>query len=278
AAVTGHSREALGLPAPRMLGQRDRVLATSTAHRPRCAVLDRMNHVARRQLGDRRLAAGLTARLARPRAGGSQVARPARAEAIAGLPVRAALRLAATPARGAPRAANVATAVAQALLVEAGIRQLASTAARVTAAPSVRPATGPVAVAVPQALSADGVTGPRRTTSRPGARGRPGEPRSRFLPARIPSCSIPRSARSCAHSASSPLSLSVLTWQPRVRRSTPTRRRPWNTLGPPAAEAHESPPFAKRPDWRLTTRANGPRRWQNCEPPAGSPAMPAMSP
>jgi len=58
--------------------------------------------------------------------------------------------------------------------------------------------------------------GTRRTTNRPEARVRPAVPRSRSHREPIPSCWTPRSARSCARSASSPQSSSARTWWPQA--------------------------------------------------------------
>jgi hypothetical protein len=127
-------------------------------------------------------------------------------------PVRAEAKVAIRARRIAARAVTAVRRVPA-----AGIRQPASTAAPAAAGPSARPATAPTAVIVPRPLAeavpqdlmtvigvrataraAAAATGSRRTMSRLGAPGRLGAPRSRFRPAPIRSCLIPRSALSCA--------------------------------------------------------------------------------
>ena len=133
---------------------------------------------------------------------------------------------------GAPRTATAGAAGPHpAPRVGAGTSLRVSKAALVTPVPNAPPGTGPTVAAVPKdvpqpaavtggtpaprtAPPGPGATGTRRTTKRPGARVRPVAPRSLFPLAPTRSCWTPRSARSCARSASWPPNSSARTWWP----------------------------------------------------------------
>jgi hypothetical protein len=243
-AVTAGDRRAAGLPVLTTPDPHARILGSSTVHRPLCEVLAMSPGVRRPLIGRRQAPALSALPVRPPIGGNQAVQAPhAKAIAehpvrvvmpvlVVGTPVRVVMLVlvVGTPVRvvmlvlvvgirepaAAVTAESVATAVRRAPEAGAGIQPV-STAALGTAVPSVQSATAPTAVAVrqpaqalsgatrvPTALAAVAAIGSRRTTSRPGAPGRPEAPRSRFHPAPIRSCSTHRFAQSCARSANSP--------------------------------------------------------------------------
>ena len=208
------SLEPHGLPARRMPGRTGRCPRINTAHRrtggsqgvPPLRVETTADHRARVAVRAADIAARID-RLGTPMTANGGAVGPRRAP-VAGAGMRRRVSRAAC-VTGVPTAQPATDPTGVAVLIAVALRVPVAGASPMAGGPRV-----PVAGASPTAgaprgqavtggtpvprtgRGAAGATGTRRTTNRPGARVRPGVPRSRSHPEPIPSCWTPRSARS----------------------------------------------------------------------------------